>query len=85
MFLCLTSGLDAAKSSEIFRKIDGILQRDVFWDNYTSFGVDDTNSNIGDVMKLVKPSVMQLYRDSSIHMQTQNQVEDCKLHTGLAT
>ena len=56
------------------------------WNNCTLFGADNTNSNIGAVMKFVKPLVMQLYRDSHIpYAYTQNQVEDCKLYIGLVT
>ena len=63
-----------------FQKIDGILgQFDVSWDNCTSFGVDNTNSNIVLVMKFVKPLVMQLYRDSNIPYA------DSKLYIGLVT
>ena len=57
-------------------------------DNCTSFGVDDTNSNIGAgaVMNFVKPLVMELHRDANVpHADTQNQVEDCKLYTGIVT
>ena len=86
IYICLPSGVDAAKSSDIFKKIDVILPRcDVSWDNYTSFGVDNTKSCIGAMMKFVKPLVMQLPRDSNIpHADTQNQVEDCKCYIGLA-
>ena len=62
--ICLTSGVDAAKSSEIFQKIDGVLQQcDVSWENCMSFGVDNINSNIGAVNSIrshvnqVNPSI----------------------------
>ena len=62
--ICLTSGVDAAKSSEIFQKIDGVLgQCDVSWENCISFGVDNTNLNIGAVNSIrsrvnqVNPSI----------------------------
>ena len=69
--ICLPSGVDAVKSSEIFQKIYGILlQYHVSWDNHTSFGVDNTKSNIGAVMKFVKPLVCSSTEILTFHVQT---------------
>ena len=47
---------------------------------------DNTNSNIGAVIKFVKPLVMQLYKYYNIpYADTQNQVGDCKLYIRLVT
>ena len=44
--LCLTTGVDAYS---IFEKIDETLQtNNIPWDNCTAFGVDNTNTNIGE-------------------------------------
>ena len=46
--LCLTTGVNASKSSEIYAKIDEkIMENIIPWGNCTAFGVDNTNSNIG--------------------------------------
>ena len=56
------------------------------WDNCSSFGVDNTNSNNGSLMKFVKPLIMQLYKYYNIpYANTQNQVEDCKSYIRLIT
>ena len=56
----LTSGVDAAKSSENFQKINGVLRQcDVSWENCMSFGVDNTNSNI-DAVNSIRSRVIRL-------------------------
>lgn len=46
--LCLTTGEDAGKAKSIFDKIDDTLKElNIPWDHCTSFGVDNTNTNIG--------------------------------------
>ena len=46
--LCLTTGVDASKSGEIYSKVNEKVKENVIpWENCTAFGVDNTNSNIG--------------------------------------
>ena len=46
--LCLTTGVDASKSKEVFEAIHNTLQRyEIPWDHWIAFGVDNTNANIG--------------------------------------
>ena len=46
--LCLTSGEDAGRAKSIFDKInDTLSELNIPWNHCTSFGVDNTNTNIG--------------------------------------
>ena len=45
--LCLTTGVTALTAASIFDKINATLQYDISWNNCTTFGVDNTNTNIG--------------------------------------
>ena len=58
--ICLPSGVYAAKSSEISRKLmefySNVMCPGII--NNTPYGVVNTNSNIGAVVKFVKPLVM---------------------------
>ena len=53
-----------------FFLIDGIWQQ-----CGVSFGVDNTNSNIGAVIKFIKPLIMQLYKYNIPYADTQNYVK----------